>query len=176
MKKLILSSLIVTMLFFGGTANAGLGPAAVAITATTTLTFAVASAAALLLITAGGGFAGVEIANFLTEETGNLKAFLFGLGILALNENRQVVEFKLIDPSNASKYGLTEKDATVYNEGLPEINLALDELSKRRNGEMTKEQAITAYNEVATDVGLSSGARSVLSKVFVHALTEKQSK
>ena len=44
---------------------------------------------------------------------------------------------------------------------------------------MTQEEATAAYNEVATDVCLSSGARDVLSKVIVHAaslIMEKQSK
>ena len=181
MKKLILNLLIVTMLFSGGTANA----TAVGLTALSVpvggAVFAVALAAGYL----GGITVGVGVSAMNKIESGLIVVLTtFGIAgiFVLLDEDRQVVEFGSIDPSNASKYDLTEYEVTAYNKGLPEINLALDELSKRHNGEttMTREQAIAAYNEVAIDVGLSSGARSALSKIFAyayaHTLTEKQSK
>ena len=106
--------------------------------------------------------------------------FLIWSGLVLLDEDRQVLEFKSIDPSNASKHGLTEDEAAAYNEDLAEINLASDEFSRRYNDEttMTQEQATAAYNEVATDAGLSPGARSAFSKIAAHALglTKQQSK
>ena len=169
MKKLILSSLIVTMLFFGGTANAATGSLLLSIpTGGAGIAFV---AAAIFSGGVGGLAAGIGFTGFLIEGRDYYLAIsLVGLGVAVLDENRQVVEFKSIDPSNASEQGLTEDEAIVYNEDLAIINLAYDEFSKRYNNEMTQEEATTAYNEVATDVGLSSGARSVLSKVFVHAL------
>ena len=169
MKKLILSSLIAMMLFCG-TANAGV-VAAIALgppTGGAGIVFTVA------LIFAGGA-AGFDVGKFVREEGGSRSAaILAALGWAFLDEDRQVMVFKSIEPSNASKHGLTKDEAAVYNEDLEEINLAFDEFSRRYNGEtITQEQATAAYNEVATDVGLSSGAGSVLSKVFVHALTEK---
>ena len=179
MKKFILSSLIVTMLFFGGTANAGIiiGGAVGATIGAGTAILPVAFVLSLFvapwtIVTlqkkADPGF----------EQIGAILAGLgAGLGVIFLDEDRQMVEFGSIDPSNASKYDLTEDEVVAYNEGLPGINLALDELSKRYNDEttMTKEEATAAYNEVAKYADISPGARSALSKVL-DALTEKQSK
>ena len=159
MKKLILSSLIVTMLFFGGTANAG-----VAVFASGLYIIPPVGVYGMVSLATGGAYL------FRERTDDEFAKSLVSLGFITLDENRQVVEFKSIDPSNASEQGLTEDEATVYNEDLAIINLAYDEFSKRYDDEMTQEEATTAYNEVATDVGLSSGARSVLSKVFVHAL------
>ena len=174
MKKLILSSLIVTMLFFGGTANAGLAGVAAGVAGVVVGGVALggeAVFASFTLGTFGGSVLGIGMADLSAELTGyGPMIILIGVGLITLDENRQVVEFKSIDPSNASEQGLTEDEATVYNEDLAIINLAYDEFSKRYDDEMIQEEATTAYNEVATDVGLSSGARSVLSKVFVHAL------
>ena len=191
MKKLILSSLIVTMLFFGGTANAGITTGGLAFLAAVEAGVYAPSVVALAAFVFTGGAVGGAVglgSKFLIEKIPPVEEQLKSVTetrktvynviwytiILAcfvyLDEDHQVVEFGSIDPSNASEHGLTKKDATVYNEELAEINLAFDEFSKRYNNEMTQEEATTAYNEVATDVGLSSGARSVLSKVFVHAL------
>ena len=179
MKKLILSSLIATMLFFGGTANASVAvpvAAVVFVPATagtgTILVLGFIGAAGMI----GGAAAVAEVPSFVREETGSdFWASLAGVGLVLLDEDRQVLEFKSIDPSNASKHGLTKGEAIVYNEDLAIINLTYDEFSKRYNKEMTPGQAIAAYDEIATHAGLSSGARDVLSKVFTHAL-EKQSK
>ena len=175
MKKLILSSLIVTMLFFGGTANAGM-----VITASLGVPVGAAFVTTLMV---SSGVVGLGFAYFLKDTKGGMfGAAMVMFGFALLDENHQVVEFEPIDPSNASKlrkHGITKKEAIVYNEDLSRINLTYDEFSKRYNKEMTQEQATAAYNEVATDVGLSSGARDVLSKVIVHAaslIMEKQSK
>jgi len=180
MKKFILSSLIVTMLFFGGTANAGI----------------IIGGAVGATIGAGAGTAILPVAFVLSlfvapwtivtlqkkadpgfeRIVATLVGVGAGVGVIFLDEDRQMVEFGSIDPSNASKYDLTEDEVVAYNEGLPGINLALDELSKRYNDEttMTKEEATAAYNEVAKYADISPGARSALSKVLAYydALTE----
>ena len=178
MKKLILSSLIVTMLFFGGTANAGVfAGGAVVGGAGAGLAYAMAGMSAGAVV---GGTVGFIAAGFVDQKTGSgLLTILVLLSIVALDENHQVVEFGPIDPSSASKCNLTEDEMNAYNEQLAEINIAYDEFSKRHyNDKMTQEEAIAAYNKVTTDAGLSSGVRNTFSKIAAHAfgLTKKQSK
>ena len=178
MKKLILSSLIVTMLFFGGTANAGMiaGGGVVVITGSG-LAFAVAA-----LSTGGaiGGTFGSIIVNFMASNRSTVTTrIVFTSLFVFLDENHQVMEFGPINPSSASKCNLTEDEMNAYNNQLVEVNIAYDEFSKRYyNDKMTEEEAIAAYNKVATDVGLSSGARNAFSKISAHALglTKQQSK
>ena len=192
MKKLILSSLIATMLFSGGTANAGslvgmglgpgLGVAFVGAVISSAGIFGLGSTFLLEKSLPLESLLLEEEILFLEEILGGkididiTTLYAASLGLILLDKDRQVLGFKSINPSNASKHGLTKKDATVYNEDLARINLAYDEFSKRHNNEMTQEQANAVYNEVATDVRLSPGARGVLFKVFAHALTKKQSK
>ena len=98
MKKLILSSLIATMLFFGGTANAGVAGVTLGV-----VTGGVASGASFLLI---GGVTSFLVAKFVKERTDdNFVLFLATLGWILLDEDRQVMVFKSIDPSNAGNHG-----------------------------------------------------------------------
>ena len=120
MKKIILSSLITTVLLFSGTAS---------------------------------GFTW----------------FLAAAGFIVLDENRQVIEFKSIDPAHASDHGVTEAEIDIYNSELPIINLVVDEFSKLYGNEvMTPEEATAALKEVATAVGLSEECQVALSRIVNH--------
>ena len=91
------------------------------------------------------------------------------MGILVLNENRQVIEFKSIDPAHASDHGVTEAEIDIYNSELPIINLVVDEFSKLYGNEvMTPEEATAALKEVATAVGLSEECQVALSRIVNH--------
>ena len=59
--------------------------------------------------------------------------FTLGLGVIVLDENRQVIEFKSIAPANASEHGLTETEVDVYNSELDIINVVSDEFTKWYN-------------------------------------------
>ena len=167
MKKFILGSLTAMMLFLSSTTNAGLVGAGFA-----AVTFPFGMAPAFFV-----GFVSIEIIAPVAEryvekmtDDSNM-GFLAALGFVFLGENRQVMVFKSIAPYSASKHGLTKAEVVVYNEELARINLASDEFSKQHKGKlMTEEEAIVACNQVATNVGLSSDARRVLSKVFFNAL------
>jgi len=91
--------------------------------------------------------------------------------VIILNENRQVIEFKTIDPVNASDYGLTETEIDDYNRNLPIINLVADDFSNRySSGEvLTQEEAIDAYRQTATNAGLSEKVQNVVSQIVTHS-------
>ena len=173
MKKIVLSSLITIVLLFSGTANALLVVGLIF-----TVGPAVSSLPSLLLVAAGvlGGFGvGVELTdrgvwNLVAEKTGSkgLAAAAF-VGVIALDENRQVIEFKSIDPAHASDHGLTEAEVDIYNSGLPIINIVVDEFSKLYGDEvMTQQEATAAFKEVAVAAGLSEECQVALSRVIIH--------
>ena len=88
---------------------------------------------------------------------------------MVLDENRQVIEFKSIDPAHASDHGVTEAEIDIYNSELPIINLVVDEFSKLYGNEvMTPEEATVALKEVATAVGLSEECQVALSRIVNH--------
>ena len=174
MKKIVLSSLITTVLLFSGTASgfavaggaglvAGGGSVAAMITGT--------------VIAGIGGIAGImgiiasdDIQKYIAKRTGSkATGILVAIGIIALDENRQVIEFKSIDPAHASDHGVTEAEIDIYNSELPIINLVVDEFSKLYGNEvMTPEEATVALKEIATSVGLSEECQVALSRIVNH--------
>ena len=175
MKKIVLSSLITTVLLFSGTASgAGAGIAAGGVIA------AGGSVAAMItgtVIAGIGGIAGITgfitaygLQEYVVKRT-EFKAvgIAAAIGILVLDENRQVIEFKSIDPAHASDHGVTEAEIDIYNSELPIINLVVDEFSKLYGNEvMTPEEATAALKEVATAVGLSEECQVALSRIVNH--------
>ena len=173
MKKIVLSSLITMMLFFGGTADAMVGAALVPP--------AGGSVAFVLLIGFSAGVLGQEVGKAVAEKTESSFAGVIvalGLAFVVLDENRQVIEFKPITPANASEHGLTETEVDVYNNELARINLVSDEFTKWYNENendndndkvMTQEEAKVVYNQVATAAHLSQEARNAVFKLVAHA-------
>ena len=175
MKKIVLSSLITTVLLFSGTASgvvviAGGGVIAAGLVAgggvaAGVLTGMGAAAGAI------GGFAAYDLQEYVAKRTGSrARGILVAIiGIIALDENRQVIEFKSIDPAHASDHGVTEAEIDIYNSELPIINLVVDEFSKLYGNEvMTPEEATAALKEVATAVGLSEECQVALSRIVNH--------
>ena len=173
MKKIVLSSLITIVLLFSGTANAfvAVGVAIFPVGPTVSIP------ASLLFGATGviGGGVVVELTDrgvwsFIAEKTGSKGlAFVAFMGVIALDENRQVIEFKSIDPAHASDHGLTEAEVDIYNSGLPIINIVADEFSKLYGDEvMTQQEATAAFKEVAVAAGLSEECQVALSRVIIH--------
>ena len=178
MKKIVLSSLITIVLLFSGTANAALTITVVGFTAfMTTLASPIPG---FLLGAAGlvGGIGvGVELTardawSLIAEKTGSEGlAAAAVVGLVLLDENRQVIEFKSIDPAHASDHGVTEAEIDIYNSELPIINIVADEFSKLYGDEvMTQQEATAAFKEVAVAAGLSEECQVVLSRVVIHQL------
>ena len=180
MKKIVLSSLITTMLLFSGTANA----VAVLVTGGFFGVLAVAGqgfvGGTLALLVGAAGFSGglgglVELGDrgiwqLIAEKTESegLATAAF-VGSIFLDENRQVIEFKSIDPVHASDHGLTEAEVDIYNSGLPIINVVVDEFFKLHGDEvMTQQEAIAAFKKVAIAAGLSEECQVALSRVVTY--------
>ena len=185
MKKIILSSIITTVLLFSGTASG------VAVTASGGIVagFAIGLAGGGVALTVAGGvligIGGItavkgglavydhqvsDLREYVAKRTeSEALGIAAAIGILVLDENRQVIEFKSIDPAHASDHGVTEAEIDIYNSELPIINLVVDEFSKLYGNEvMTPEEATVALKEVATAVGLSEECQVALSRIVNH--------
>ena len=198
MKKIILSSLITTslittMLLFSGKANAGVTIATGAVVGTMlgalfltsggSVTGAIVGTGATAVVAASAVLSPIVVVPLINEfkETieptmGFLTEFA-ALGLIFLDENRQVVEFKSIDPAHASNYGLTETELDVYyNSKLAIINVVLDDFSKllHNNEVITQEEAIDAYEQLVIEAGLSEECKRVLSRIVIHQFTRVQ--
>ena len=174
MKKIILSSLITTVLLFSGTASG------VVVSGSVVAGLATGSSVAGMItgsVLTGIGLAGIvggveayDIREYIAKRTKfETAGILFAMWIIVLDENRQVIEFKSIDPAHASDHGVTEAEIDIYNSELPIINLVVDEFSKLYGNEvMTPEEATVALKEVATAVGLSEECQVALSRIVNH--------
>ena len=178
MKKIVLSSLITIVLLFSGTANAAFVITVGGIaTAMTTLASPILGPILGITGVVVGVGVGAELTardtwNLIAEEAGfkGLAATVF-VGFAILDENRQVIEFKSIDPAHASDHGVTEAEIDIYNSELPIINIVVDEFSKLYGDEvMTQQEATAAFKEVAVAAGLSEECQVVLSRVVIHQL------
>ena len=180
MKKIILSSLITTVLLFSGTASGAIAAGGFIVTGLVASDAGVAGVAAAVVVGMGavvgaiGGITQPDMQKYVAKRTGSkatskVTGILAAIGIIALDENRQVIEFKSIDPAHASDHGVTEAEIDIYNSELPIINLVVDEFSKLYGNEvMTPEEATAALKEVATAVGLSEECQVALSRIVNH--------
>ena len=179
MKKIVLSSLITTVLLFSGTAS-GVAVTAVGVVGgiilVVTAPVNIPTLAGSILIGIGGivavkgGLEVYDLQEYVAKRTESKAAgFLAAIGFIVLDETRQVIEFKSIDPAHASDHGVTEAEIDIYNSELPIINLVVDEFSKLYGNEvMTPEEATAALKEVATSVGLSEECQVALSRIVNH--------
>ena len=145
---------------------------------------------AIAIAAIGGCFIGVGAERFLS---GRRQNGLFGvaLGVLILDDNRQVIVAKSLDSNSGDKLGLSEHEREIYNNRLPEINLTIDALTEEANNarlaletskdggpmlsEAEKEKHIRevtqiAYLEIADEVGLSEAELKVIQKVFSQSI------
>lgn len=179
MKKIVLSSLITTVLLFSGTASATVAVSGVVIFGGVVIAAGGSVAGVItgsvltgmgVIAAVMGGTGVLDIQEYVAKRTESKAAgFLAAIAIIGLDENRQVIEFKSIDPAHASDHGVTEAEIDIYNSELPIINLVVDEFSKLYGNEvMTPEEATVALKEVATAVGLSEECQVALSRIVNH--------
>ena len=184
MKKIILSSLITTVLLFSGTASGAVGGVALigagGVIAAGGSVAGGGSVAAMITGTVVSGIGGIvgitgailtyDVQEYVVQRTEfEAVGIAAAIAIIVLDENRQVIEFKSIDPAHASDHGVTEAEIDIYNSELPIINLVVDEFSKLYGNEvMTPEEATAALKEVATAVGLSEECQVALSRIVNH--------
>ena len=135
---------------------------------------AITSTGGLAIIYAIGAGLHLGINAPITAAKGSGWAFLWGiLGTLFLDENRQVIVFKSLDPETATKYDLSIEQLEAYNTELSLINLASDEVASQTNGkELTQDQAREIYLSVTKEIGLSKVSMTALEKIVEGTLKE----